>query len=268
MGFNADASRHSLPRGRVFFARKSTAGVLGPMVHLGNCSKLDFSTIGDDITEVVDFTSNTATPLTRISKKRVPEFPLSLYECNPDNLALVFMAADPSEFTQTSTPITGEALDGGVKVGAIYKTKKFGPISSVAVKKGVTVLTAGTNYIVRDANVGLIEILSLPGGVSAGDAITVDYTPTAYSAGSGFKQVLGGGVSRIEGSLMYSGASNVGPRHLLQIYNCAITSDGNFPFVAADVAEFGLKVNVLTDGVHSELFLLTELSNGSGAPLA
>ena len=43
MGFNTDASRVSLPRGRVFFARKSAAGVLGPFLHLGNCSKLEFA---------------------------------------------------------------------------------------------------------------------------------------------------------------------------------------------------------------------------------
>lgn len=268
MSNSADGSKVALPRGKVYFARKSTAGVLGPYDFVGNCSQLEFSTLGEDIAEITDFTSSSPTPIVRITKKRAPEFVLKLYECDPNNLALLFMAAAPTEYTQAATAVTAEALSGGVVVGAIYQTAKLGPITGVAVKKGATVFTLGTNYVVRDANLGIIEILSLPGGVSAGDAITIDYTPTAYVAGSGFQQIFAGGVSRIEGRLLYTGTSTVGPRHNLNIWNCAINSDGNFPFIAADPTEFGLKVSVLTDPNHTELFLLTETSNGSGIPLA
>lgn len=268
MGFNADASRIALPRGRVFLARKSVAGVLGPYLHLGNCSALEFATIGDDIAEITDFTSNTATPLTRVSKSRKPEFPLKLYECNPDNLALVFMGTAPTEFTQAATPITGEIMPGGAKVGGIYKTAKYGPISSITVTVGATTATVNTHYVLRDANVGIIELIALPGSEVEGAAVAINYTPTARTTGNGFKQIAGGAAPRIEGRLLYVGTSNQGPRHQLDIWNCAVTSDGSFPFVGTDPNEFGLRIGVLADPSKTELFMVTELSNGSGAPLA
>lgn len=268
MGFNADATRIALPRGRVFFARKDGSGVLGPLLHLGNCSKLDFSTIGDDIVEVTDFTQETSTPLTRISRKRSPEFPLSLYELNPDNLALAFMASAPTEYTQAATPVTGEVLQGGAKVGGIYQTAKFGPISAITLTVGATAAVAGTHYIVRDANVGLIELIALPGSEVAGAVMDIDYTPTAYTAGAGFKRVLGGAAARIEGRLVYVGTSGTGPRHVLKIWNCAVESDGAFPFIATDPAEFGLKVTVLADPAQASPFEITEIDNGAGVPFA
>jgi hypothetical protein len=268
MGFNADASRIALPRGRVFFARKSAAGVLGPLLHLGNCSKLDFATIGDDIAEVTDFTSETSTPLTRISRKRAPEFPLSLYELEPNNLALVLMGNPPSEYTQVATPVTGEIMPGGAKVGGIYQTVKFGPISAITLTVGATAAVVNTNYVLRDASVGLIELILLPGSEVEGAVVTIGYTPTAYSAGSGFKRVLGGAAARIEGRLVYVGTSGTGPRHVLKLWNCSIESDGALPFIGTDPTEFGLKVTVLADPAQASPFELTEIDNGSGVPFA
>ena len=185
MGFNVDPNRIALPRGRVAFARKSAAGVLGPYLHLGNCSQLDFATIGDDIAEITDFSSNTSTPMARIPKSRKPEFPIKLYEANPDNLALVFMGAPPSELTQVATPITGEVMLGGAKVGALYQTAKYGPISAITLTVGVTTAVVTTNYVVRDVNLGIIELVALPGSEVEGATVTINYTPTARTTGNG-----------------------------------------------------------------------------------
>lgn len=267
MGFSADATKIALPRGKVFFARKSAAGLPGPNLFLGNCGKLEFATIGDDIAEVVDFTSNTPTPLTRVSKKRVPEFPLELMECNADNLALEFMGDKPARLVQAATPVTNETIASvgnggpGIKVGQIYKTAKQGPISAVTgLTSGANAMTLGTHYAIRDANLGLIEILALPGSAVEGDAWLIgSYTPTAYTASTGPFVILGGGVSRIEGSLLYVGYSNIGPRHMLEIWNCSIAPDGAFPFIATDPVTFPLKVSVLTDPNKADLFRVTEI---------
>lgn len=267
MGFNVDASRIALPRGRVFFARKSSAGVLGPLLHLGNCSKLEFGTMGDDITEITDFSQNSGTPLTRISRTRKPEFPLSLYEVLPDNLALLFMGDKPSELTQLATAVTGEVLQGGAKVGAIYQFAKYGPYTGITITVGATAAVLNTDYVVRDATLGIIELIALPGSEVEGAAVTADYTPTAYSAGSGFQQVKGGTLQRIEGRLKYLGNSNTGPRHQLDIWNLSIEADGAFPFIAQDPIEYGLKCTVLSDPAHADLWTVTELSDGSGSPL-
>lgn len=268
MGFNVDASRIALPRGRVYFARKSPAGVLGPLLHLGNCPKLEFATIGDDIAEVIDFSSDTSTPLTRISKKRAPEFPITLMELSPENLALTFMALAPDEYTQVATPVVSELQLGGAKVGGIYQVAKFGPISAITVTVGVTAAVLTTNYLVRDASLGIIELVLLPGSEVEGANVTISYTPTAYTAGNGFKRVLGGSAARIEGRLKYHGTSGTGPRHQLTIWNCSLASDGAFPFIATDPAEFGIKVTGLSDPAQASLFELLQLDNGLGVPFA
>ena len=267
MSFTADATRIALPRGKIFFARKSTAGVNGPFLFLGNASKLEFGTIGDDIAEVVDFTSATSAPLTRISKKRAPEFPLTLMEANPDNLALIFMG-DNNEYTQAATPVTLEQLVGGLKIGAFYRTAKP-KISSVSLLETVEgtpkVFTATTHYVIRDAESGLIEIVGYPSGAVDGQLMQITYTPTAIVTGAAtaLRKILGGTVSRIEGALLYTGTGVLGPRHKLEIWNCSIASDSAFPFIATDPVEFGLKVTVLSDSVHTDLFELLELDNGT-----
>jgi hypothetical protein len=267
MSWSANAARIALPRGKVFFARKTiSTGVLDPFIFLGNASKLEFGTIGDDIAEVVDFTSYTPTPLTRISKKRVPEFPVSLMECNPDNLALVFMGEKPSEYIQTGGSITAEAISGVARVGGIYKLANKGTaavdISAFTLKKvgGTPSFTNTTEVVLRDAKAGIFEIIALHSGVVDGDGLIADYTAPAISAGSGYKVILGGGVARIEGALLYIGTGSVGPRHQLDIWNCSIESDGAFPFIAEEPVNFGLKVNVLTEANHADLFRVTELA--------
>jgi hypothetical protein len=266
MGFSADATRIALPRGKVFFARKSSAGVLGPFLFLGNAPKLDFGTIGDDIAEVVDWTSSTSSPLTRISKKRAPEFPITLMEANPDNLALVFMGTN-TEYTQAATAVTLEQLVGGVAVGAIYRLAKpkVATVSLLETVAGTPVVfSATTHYIIRDAESSLIEIVALPATVVGGEMMQCTYTPTAIVTGAtAWRKITGGDVSRIEGALLYVGTSATGPRHKLEIWNCSIASDGAFPFIAADPVEFGLKVNVLSDANHTDLFELLELDNGA-----
>ncbi len=265
MGYNADPSRIALPRGRVFFARKNlTTGVLDAPVHLGNCPKLEFNTIGDDIDEVMDFTSFTAVPLTRISKKRAPEFSLTLMEASPDNLALVFMGNTPTDYSQTGGVISAEVLSGGLKIGAIFQLAQRGTtgtpiqLASIARVGGGATFVAGTHYVLRDSITGLVEILAIPSGAAVGDSLSATYT--APTIGSGvYKQVLGGTAARIEGKLLYVGASNVGPVHSLEIWNCSLESDGGFPFIATDHVEFPVKVTVLSDAAHTELFRLLEL---------
>jgi hypothetical protein len=270
MSWSANAARIALPRGKVFFARKNiTTGVLDPYMFMGNASKLEFATIGDDIAEIVDFTANTPTPLTRISKKRVPEFPISLMECNPDNLALVFMGDKPSEYIQTGATATAEAISGVARVGGIYRTAYKGSstvdISAFTLSKvgGSPSFTTGTEVVMRDAKAGIFEIVTLHTGVVDGDGLVATYTYPTIAAGSGYKYILGGNASRIEGALLYVGTSNVGPRHVLDIWNCSIASDGSFPFIATDPVEFGLKVSVLTDANHNDLFRVTEMAAGS-----
>ena len=182
-------------------------------------------------------------------------------ECDPDNLALVFMGS-VTDYTQAATAVTGESL-GLLHLGGIYKTAKLlGSTGTIqGVDSGAHELVVTTNYVVRDQAIGLIEVVALPVAAAEGDALTIDYTPIAIA--TALKKISGGDVSRIEGALLYVGSSTVGPRHQLQIWNCSIESDGAFPFIAEEPVNFGLKVTVLTSALHANLFELLEMATGA-----
>lgn len=258
MGWNSDSSKVSIGRGRVLLSRFSDAGVKGPLFGVGNSPGFEFATMGDDRLEITDYQQRSATPLTIISRKRAPEFTLKLTEPSVENLALLFAAEEPTEYTQTNTPISGESL-GTVRVGGIYRTAKMSP-TITAIESGATAFTLGTHYEVLDALVGLIRVIALPAGVVAGDPLTADYTPATVTAGSGYQRVLGATKSKIEGSLLFIGNSDIGPVGLFELYKCSIESDGAMPFISTDAVEFSLKLTGLSDGVHSNLWEYRELS--------
>ena len=111
-------------------------------------------------------------------------------------------------------------------------------------------LTRNPNRIVTHAEVE----------AEVGEAVSKGAVSQAATA---LRKILGGTVSRIEGALLYTGTGVQGPRHKLEIWNCSIAADGTFPFIATDPVEFGLKVTVLSDSVHTELFELLELGKGT-----
>jgi hypothetical protein len=263
MGFNANITRVSLSSAAIMLAR-STSGVLGPYIPVGNAPKFEFSQMGDEVDSVKDFTRVGMPPLGDILKSRIPEFSLSLMECDATKLAMMFMGT-AHEYTQAATPVTTEDL-GAVYVGGIYKTAKLAPGSIVLVTDEGTPVTfvAGTDYRVVDLEAGLIEIIALPATVVEGDLMHISYTPAAKTSADKIMTVHGGSVTAIEGSLLAVGYPSKGPKHMCQIWRCQISPDGAFPFVSENRAEYGLKIKVLSHSSHPEgLFDYTQLTDGS-----
>lgn len=250
MGWNSDSSMVSVGRGRVLARRLSDAGVMGSYFGVGNVSALEFSQMGQDKVEVTDYQTRSSVPLTTFMRKVVPEFTMTLLEPQMANLALMFLAEEAGEYTQAATPVSGESL-GTVKVGGIYKTEKMKP-TSLVVESGATAFVANTHYLLRDADLGLIEIIALPGGVVAGDPLTADYTPTAMVAGSGWAKVEAATRTKVEGGLMFIGTSDLGPKDLVVIHKCSFEPDGGYPLITDEQQQFRMKITVLSDGVHAQ----------------
>jgi hypothetical protein len=263
MGYNATITRVSLSSAAIMLAR-STSGVLGPYIPVGNAPKFEFSQMGDEVDSVKDFTRAGMPPLGDILKSRIPEFSLSLMECDATKLAMMFMGT-AEDYTQAATPVVDEDL-GAVHVGGIYKTAKLAPASiTLETDEGSPVtFVAGTDYQVVDALAGLIEILALPATVVDGDLMHISYTPAAKTAADNIKTIHGGSATAIEGSLLAIGYPAKGPKHMCQIWRCQISPDGAFPFVSENRAEYNLKIKVLSHPSHLEgLFDYTQLTDGS-----
>jgi hypothetical protein len=263
MGYNANINRISLSSAAIMLAR-STAGVLGPYLPVGNAPKFEFSQMGDEVDSIKDFTRAGMPPLGDILKARIPEFSLSLMECDPTKLAMMFMGTAEA-YTQAATPVVDEAL-GLVHVGGIYKTALLAPteITIESDEETPVPFVANTDYRVVDAAAGLIEILALPATVVAGDPMHISYTPTAKTAADNIMTVHGGSATAIEGSLLAVGYPSKGPKHMCQIWRCQISPAGAFPFVSESSSQYELKIKVLSSPTHPEgLFDYTQLTDGS-----
>jgi hypothetical protein len=110
-------------------------------------------------------------------------------ECNRKVLAAA-IAGTEAYFTQSSSTVTAETLTSSVELGGVYKTAKRAA-SSIVVKQGASTLVLGTDYEVVDATACMIHILPTSSTVTAGSAITVDYSAAAVSTTS--QKIIQGG---------------------------------------------------------------------------
>jgi hypothetical protein len=246
----------STGQAEVIFA-ELVEGALEPYRFIGITPKVELASMGEDVEEITDPRSSTGAVYKRIVKKRVPEFGLTLKAVTPQNRALVHFA-DLDELTQAATPVVDEALTGGVAVGAIYKLAHPNVNAAETFTLGTAeqtpvAFTLNTHFTLQ-ADAGIVEIIALPVGVTAGDLLQASYTPTALVAGSGFSRMKTALKNRVEGRMMLLTGTGEGEKRMITIWKCSLTLDGSFPHVTENALEFGVKVTVLTDDAHDELW--------------
>lgn len=248
-----------LGKGEVFLKRKEALGTAQGFRHLGNVETLEITTEDENLDKRSSMSA--ASPLyKRVARARTVTLRAALDEFEANNMALALMGSVSTAPAQAATPIVGEALTADALLGGYYRTALIGPITAVTVKKGATPLVLGTDYAIPDATLGLIQIL--PGSVTviAGDALTIDYTPTAYA--DGWTEVDGGSDNVIEGELMFIGDPTTGPKYLLEVWSVSIAPDGAIGLISEEFAQFGLTMAVQEDAVNhpdNKLYRLTEL---------
>jgi hypothetical protein len=244
-------------KGQVFFDRFDVNGVSTGFRHIGNVDKLEIST---DSTKLQKFSAMSANaPLySEVSTKRAVKLALTGSEFHPQNFALA-TTGNVADLVQAATAVTGEAAAAATVPGTYILTKKRGPVTGVAVHFGATLGVLGTDYAITNANVGLIQIL--PGTILTG-AVTIDYTPTAYTAGNGIV-VAGGAAGIIQGALKFVGDPTTGPAYLIEVWKCNVSPDGAMGLISDDFADLGLEMEVLDDSANhpaAPLFMATQIN--------
>lgn len=242
MPFTATPSSDNLflGKGQLLFNRFDATGAATSWRHLGNCDKLDLSTSD---TKVQKFSAMQASaPLYKeIITKRVATAAVTLSEFHPENLAL-FAQGSTNILVQSATPITGEAAASATVPGSFIMPKLLGPFSSVTVTFGSTPGVAGTDYVIQSLKTGLIQIL--PGTTMTG-AVTLGYTPVAYTGTTGPTVVSGGSVGRIEGALRFIGDPSSGPAQIVDFWHVLVSPNGSLGLISDNFADLGLNMEVL-----------------------
>lgn len=249
-----------LGKGSVFFDRFTTAGVAQGFRHLGNVTSFEIAT-QDDVIEKFESMSGASNLYRSVTRRRDVSLRCMLDEFAGDNLAIALMG-DKGSYTQAATPITGETLTTSSLKGKYYKTAKLG-IGTITVKQTAPAitLTLGTDYALTDAASGIIQIL--PGaGTTDASTITIDYTPTAYTAPNGLDQIVGGQSSFIRGKILFKPDPATGPKLFVEVWRATITPDSSLGLIGDDWGSMGLRMLIEDDTANhptSPLFQVTYL---------
>jgi hypothetical protein len=244
-----------LGKGQVFFDRFDVNGVSQGLRHLGNVETFELTTADDNVDKYSSMTAG-APLYKRVNRRRTVTLRITGDEFHPENMALVTMGSQ-STLAQPATAVVGEVITATTVPGIYYVTKKLGPISAVVVHFGAGAGVLGVDYAIVDANSGLIRIL--PGTVLTG-AVTIDYTPTAYSSTTS-PQVIHGGVSgTISGKILFLGDPSTGPKVKVEVWHVNITPDGAVGLISDDYATMGLSAAVLDDAINHPASPLYELT--------
>lgn len=250
-----------LGKGQCFFSRFDDNGVATGFRHFGNVETLELTT-DDDVLDKYSSQSAEAPLYKRVTRRRTVTLRASLDEFEAHNVALALMGDVAQSTAQAATAVVAEVLTTTALKGGYYKTAKMGPITAVTLDNSTTTtpLVLGTDYVIADADLGLIHILATATAVAAGDDITISYTPTAYA--SGLTQISGGSDNKIEGAFMFVGDPTTGPAYLLEVWKVSVAPDGAIGLISDDYAQFNLTMTVEDDSANhpspNNLYTLTE----------
>lgn len=164
-------SRSFLGKGTIYRRKRGVANA--PLEPMGNCSKLVFNVEQERIDEL-DYES--AGGGKRMTIYRISGVTAAITTKNHDPMILALGLRGIVTEQDSVAPITGEA-HADVAKGSLVVFERFPDLTKpIVVKKGATTITEASNY--EPKRVGIF-ILAGAAGVTAGDDITVDYTPLA-----------------------------------------------------------------------------------------
>ncbi len=178
---------------------------------------------------------------------------------SPDNIALFFFGSTQA-LTVAQTTITDEALPD-VHIGSAYQlgASQSNPSGARALiypgtsgtlfqlKKGSTVLTAGTDYEI-DAELGMVRILG--GAISELDDLTCTYTVAASTR----KRVISGSAS-IDGALKFISRNPKGTNKDYTLPWVSISPNGDYGLISEEWQTIPFSLEVLKRTNYEALYV-------------
>ena len=156
-------------KGTVYFAVGT-----GPLVSIGNCSKLSLN-IAEDKLEMTDYESAGGGIAASISRIKSATLDLTAYSFSPDNLALAIRGSATA--TASVTAITDEAVVAKAGLNMLARLPSFatGATFTVEPSPSGTAFVEGTDYVRTRSGFTVVA----GGGIDPADALHVSYTPLA-----------------------------------------------------------------------------------------
>lgn len=253
-----DSDLLPLGKGEVLVNRYDSNGALTYWRHLGNVESFEFNT-EDDVLEKYSSMERSAPLYKRVTRRRNVNLTMVLSEYDIENLALVLMG-ESGELTQTAVAVTNEVVTASAKLGAYYQLAKFGPYTvGPVLEESVTptTLVLGTDYVIVDSFLGIIQLLPTAVNIADGETMQADYTPTAYSTGAtGIKTVKGGTKSLIEVAVKFISDPASGPKTHVDVWRASVSPNGALGLISEEWSTIQLTMAVQDDSVNNPTYPL------------
>ena len=242
-------NNYQVGQGRLFFSEKKSDGTYAGELYLGDTPGFSIALTAEQVQVYSTYPGIQEQVVTR-PRRLDRAATIRVKNISVENLAL-FVMADESASTQTTTPVADEAR-GSVKQGRWYQlgvsaTNPTGVrnVSSVTVTtKADAACVLNTDYKL-DAALGRIYIIPGSTVITDGTELKVDYTPAAS-----VRTLLKAAQDRIpEGRLRFIAENISGDEYDLYAPHVVLTPNGELGFIDAEnTAEMEFQAQFLPDG--------------------
>lgn len=151
-------------QGRFFLAKRSAAGVRGPVFYVGNVPEAKIQNNWARRKHKESTSNNRLVDHTQVSQKDA-SFNLKLEDISRDNLELVLAGTKATAASSSYASSNYDTFPSGLVVGSIVKLEKTNP-TTIVVKDSAgspATLVLNTDYKLIDSVHGLIEMLVVAG---------------------------------------------------------------------------------------------------------
>lgn len=216
--------------------------------HLGNCTKFEID-LKDDIAELYQSLNKNVTLIATAVKKRQPKISITGTDFSSDHVAIAQMSAGKTAVATTATTFTAEVLVTAAQA-ATAKGRFFrllnGNVDNVGTPPALTQnsvpLVAGTDYVVVDAQKGLIYF-PITSSIDGTHSITCTYHTLVGSN----DHVAGATIPFVQGHILFVPDPVDGQKIGCDIWRCNLNPNGQIGLIADDYGNWSLDGNILDD---------------------
>lgn len=232
-----------LGKGKLLLARHNADGTKRPYIHLGNCSTFEITTEVEKL-QMKSSMDKAAGLYKEIVKEKRVNVKITGFEFDPKILAIVTMG-DEAAFTQAvrvsakQAAVVAAAQVSATDTPGMFIELGMRNVTVTDVEQGSTELEEGADWELYDAEAGIIRIL--PGAsIAAATAIDVTWAAAAVTAADGLRKLQGATQGKIEGTLLFLGDPQTGPRYDAKVYRISLSPEGALGFISDDWGTWNL----------------------------
>lgn len=223
--------------------------------HLGNATKFEIE-LKDEVAELFQSLNKSVTQIASAIKKRQGKVTITGTDFSSGHMAIVNMAAGKTSLAVTAGTITAETLASAtaVKLGRYFytATPNIDNVGTLPIlhggAAGTTLLVAGTDYVVADAQKGLIYF-PLTSTVDPAHAVLITYN-TLVGA---FDEVAPATVPFQQGHLLFVPDPVDGQKIQVDIWKVNLHPQGQIGLIADDYGNWSLDGEILDNTANTPL---------------